>query len=244
MFKRGLLVLGAMAVVLAALTLSPSTALAARRGGGGWHGGGWHGGGFAGRGYVGRGWGGYGWGNRYGWYGGRGWGWGLYGLGLGLGYGLGWPYGYGYSPYWDGYGGYYGYYPYSDSYSSYPYAYSETSYPELYPEQGYYGSYPTTSYAQDYYGATGAAPAAPAVDNSVNLRVIVPPDARVWFNGQPTTEQGRVRVFESPPLTPGRDYTYDIRAEWQDNGRPVTQTRHVDVQAGDSLTVDFMRPPA
>ena len=51
-----------------------------------------------------------------------------------------------------------------------------------------------------------------------------------------------VRSFQSPPLTPGRRYAYEVRARWQANGRPVTQSREVRVTAGSNVEVDFPQP--
>jgi uncharacterized protein (TIGR03000 family) len=58
------------------------------------------------------------------------------------------------------------------------------------------------------------------------------------------TQQGSVRHYQSPQLTPGHEYTYDIRAQWREGGRVISQTRHVDVQAGSNLSVDFKAPTA
>src|SRR5581483_8997593 len=98
-----------------------------------------------------------------------------------------------------------------------------------------YGDY----YVEPAYGdltspsfdAGAYAPPAPAVDNVARVHVIVPPDAKVWFNGSPTQNTGSDREFASPPLVPGQDYSYDITAQWTEGGQEVTQTRHVDVRA-------------
>jgi uncharacterized protein (TIGR03000 family) len=77
---------------------------------------------------------------------------------------------------------------------------------------------------------------------SAMIDVFLPPQAALTFQGQPTTEEGGVRVFQSPALEPGRTYTYDIRATWRtDDGREVSRTRRLSVSAGDHLTVDFNR---
>jgi uncharacterized protein (TIGR03000 family) len=131
---------------------------------------------------------------------------------------------------------------------------------------GLYGDY--SGYGPEYYPGSAAAPyahgpgpydvyapppasdpngnvpssAGPATANTVHINVVVPePNAQVSFEGAPTSQGGMVRRFESPEVTPGRDYVYDIRAQWEQNGRTVTQTRQVRVQAGDVLTVDFRR---
>ena len=71
--------------------------------------------------------------------------------------------------------------------------------------------------------------------------VNVPPDADVFFEGSPTTQTGPQRVFTSPALPPGQEFTYDIEAQWAANGQPVDETRHVLVTAGANVTVDFTK---
>jgi len=112
---------------------------------------------------------------------------------------------------------------------------------------GYRGSdwsSPSYSYGvrryNNSYGAT--AQSSPAPDNAARVRVVVPAGAKVWFDGKDTKQTGTLRRFESPQLTPGKDYTYDVKATWTENGKEVTRTRHVDVRANSGVTVDFTRP--
>lgn len=88
-------------------------------------------------------------------------------------------------------------------------------------------------------------PPPPAQDtNSVLLNVRLPePNAELWIDGTRATRQGATRQFISPPLTPGRRYSYDLQARWLENGREVMQTRRVIVEAGQQLAVDFTQPP-
>jgi uncharacterized protein (TIGR03000 family) len=83
---------------------------------------------------------------------------------------------------------------------------------------------------------------APA-DNKVRVHLIVPAEAEVWFDGERTSETGRTRDYVSPALTPGKHYSYAIRARWIENGQPVDQTRKVTVGAGAVTTVDFTKSP-
>jgi uncharacterized protein (TIGR03000 family) len=85
-------------------------------------------------------------------------------------------------------------------------------------------------------------PEQPAADNSAHVLVIVPPDADLWFNGIPTQQKGVERPFVSPPLTPGRDYSYDITARWTSNGQPVDAKRTIRVHANDRVQIDLTRP--
>jgi uncharacterized protein (TIGR03000 family) len=136
------------------------------------------------------------------------------GYGYGCGYGC-WDCG------WQGYG-----YGYGCCYSYAPY---------------YCYAYPSTYvYPVQTYASTRSV----APTNTASIRVTVPPSAKVWFDDKKTTQIGSERLFESPSLTPGADYGYDIKAQWRDqDGKEVTQTRHVNVSANASVSVDF-RPLA
>jgi uncharacterized protein (TIGR03000 family) len=69
--------------------------------------------------------------------------------------------------------------------------------------------------------------------NIVVLMAHLPEHAQVWFNNQPTKSQGPVRYFESPPLTPGKQYYYTVRVLWHENGQWVHKIEKVPVQAGE-----------
>jgi uncharacterized protein (TIGR03000 family) len=72
------------------------------------------------------------------------------------------------------------------------------------------------------------------------IDVFLPADATLTFQDELTTETGPVRAFQSPPLEPGRTYTYDIRATWRgEGGRPAARKQRVTVRAGDHVEVDF-----
>ncbi len=101
----------------------------------------------------------------------------------------------------------------------------------------YYGAYPYAVAPNYSYGSY-----APAADNAARIRVTVPADAKVWFDNKATQQTGTDRQFESPALTPGHSYSYEVKAQWRDNdGKEVTRTRRVDVSANSNVSVDFMR---
>lgn len=114
----------------------------------------------------------------------------------------------------------------------------------------YYGTYGNDTYAPYYYGAPYTSyydpgyydTYAPSTDNMAHLTVNVPADARIFVDGNPTTSTGPVRHFHSPPLAPGRNYTYTLEARWNDNGHAVTQTQKVDVAAGSNRSLTFQAP--
>lgn len=240
-FSVILAVLSVAAVFLAASPASAQRHGGGSRGGGGWHGGGggWHGGGggwHGGNGWHGGGWHNGGWGN----------GWGAFGLGYGLGYlssGYGWG---GYYPGYGGgyYGGYYPAYSWGGYYPGYTdWGYSTTSYPDYYV--GSPSGFVTDTYASAPVMTTQSSlypPSSSVAENAARVRVRVPANATVWFEGDQTRQTGPERDFVSPPLSPGQTYTYDIRARWTDNGQPVEQTRTIRVRAGETSTVDFTSP--
>jgi uncharacterized protein (TIGR03000 family) len=82
-----------------------------------------------------------------------------------------------------------------------------------------------------------------AYDNTVQIHVLVPAAAKVWFNDSETQQVGTDRLFTSPPLTPGFDYTYDVKAQWIDqSGNQVTQVRQVTMRANAQVDVNFLQP--
>lgn len=60
----------------------------------------------------------------------------------------------------------------------------------------------------------------------------LPRNAVLWVEGTRTGSTGRTRYFQSPLLRPGRRYSYKVRAAWIEDGRWVSQSRKVPVQAG------------
>jgi uncharacterized protein (TIGR03000 family) len=74
------------------------------------------------------------------------------------------------------------------------------------------------------------------------IDVRIPANAEILFEGQKTTQTGPRRLFVSPPLAPGQNFTYEILAKWMENGREVTQSRKVPVTAGQRVMVDLTRP--
>jgi uncharacterized protein (TIGR03000 family) len=71
------------------------------------------------------------------------------------------------------------------------------------------------------------------------LTVQVPQGTQIFVNGVRTTSQGTVRRYVSRDLTPGYQYTYEVRAESHQAGRPTTQTKTVHLRAGQSAELVF-----
>jgi uncharacterized protein (TIGR03000 family) len=67
----------------------------------------------------------------------------------------------------------------------------------------------------------------------------VPADAEVWFDGKKTRQSGTLRHYFSPPLTPGKTYSYDVRVRWTKDGRSAEEKRHLRVQANQQVRVEL-----
>ena len=80
----------------------------------------------------------------------------------------------------------------------------------------------------------------PPSDNRAHIWLRVPADAKVWFNGQTTTQTGTLRLYNSPELTPGKKYHYEIRVRWMKDGKPIEEKRRIEVEAKDWLRFDLM----
>ncbi len=224
MLRRILFGVSIPAMALGAVLLSTAPSLGQGHGGGGAHGANWGGG------------------------------WGRGAAGFGLDYGLGryGGLGYGYPSYYRGWGyGYpsYGYYDsgYGPNYGSNNYyGFGVPAYSAYPSDQQPYGTVVQPgmgAYSSAYGGfneGQGASAAATQNENACQIGLRVPADAQVWFNGQAMRQTGSQREFVSPPLQPGQEYTYTIRARWMQNGQPVDQTRNLQVAASERHTVNFM----
>ncbi len=79
---------------------------------------------------------------------------------------------------------------------------------------------------------------------SALLTVTVPEDAKVYVNNRLTKTPGTRRTYVSRGLVDGFDYTYEIRAEIERDGKTVTRSRVVNLRAGQraDVAIDFSQP--
>ncbi len=152
------------------------------------------------------------------------------------------------SPLYPGYSNYPPNRTYGPFLSYYPYLGSGSAYS---PDYGSYGEggppYPYGAPGMEpaigtnaWYRARAAVPA--RSDTVATVEAQVPAGARLWFNGTETTSTGTVREFNTPALKPGHEYSYEVRAQWQENGREVTQAQKILVSAGADVRVMFPIP--
>jgi len=72
--------------------------------------------------------------------------------------------------------------------------------------------------------------------------VKVPENAQVWFDNSLTQTTGTERSYETPPLTAGTSYQYEIKARWLQDGKAVERIRNVTIRSGERSVVDFADP--
>jgi uncharacterized protein (TIGR03000 family) len=138
-------------------------------------------------------------------------------------------------------GGFYpgGYSPSRYGYSGTPYGFRDPTANadfDLYGAPGFYQSPSMFLYAHPEVVRYGHNLGGATVD------VRVPANAEVWFDDEPTRQRGEFRRFVAPPMTPGKEFHYDVRARWTDGDKVIDQTRAVGVRAGGVSEVDFTRP--
>jgi uncharacterized protein (TIGR03000 family) len=101
---------------------------------------------------------------------------------------------------------------------------------------------PVPGQVQQGYRSYYRTPTAEAPAGAVLLNVQVPENAKVWIDGAPTTSTGLSRSFVTPSLTPGRQFTYEVKAQWNDGTQQVTRTRRIPVQAGQAIDINLQQP--
>jgi uncharacterized protein (TIGR03000 family) len=114
------------------------------------------------------------------------------------------------------------------------------------PTYADYGSYPSYAYGSNisptastsfYYSPPDGASASMA--DKATVQVDLPANAQLFVDGQPTTQTGDKRTLETPPMVVGPQFTYELRAHWMKDGKPVDETRTVTLSAGSKQVVDF-----
>jgi uncharacterized protein (TIGR03000 family) len=69
--------------------------------------------------------------------------------------------------------------------------------------------------------------------------VQVPAGAKLYVDDYLTKQESATRSFTTPPLAYGGEYKYQFKVEVVRDGKPVTETRQVSVQAGGRTEVDL-----
>ncbi len=112
------------------------------------------------------------------------------------------------------------------------------AYRSHYYAPGYYSYYyPATSY-QSYYAGQ---PQQQSQTAPAQLVVQLPADARLTIDGTATQQTSSRRVFVTPPLDRGYNYSYTLTATAVRNGQTVTTTKQIPISAGavQEVRLDF-----
>ncbi len=62
-------------------------------------------------------------------------------------------------------------------------------------------------------------------------------DAKLYFDGQLTSQTGNERAFETPPLRRGQDFEYELKTEFA-SGSVRSKTTRVTIRAGETLRLE------
>lgn len=84
----------------------------------------------------------------------------------------------------------------------------------------------------------GAAPS-----DRARITVKLPPGATLYVDGRKNERSDLTREFNTPPLPPGQEFAYLMKAEVMREGRPEYQMTKVTFRAGELVTVDFTAAP-
>ena len=120
-------------------------------------------------------------------------------------------------------------------------AFMQNSFPSVAPN---YLNSPFWNWIQQYQLQNERKPLPPQMlrdESLATFTVLLPQaNANVWANNKPTKQQGRERVFRSPPLEPGT-YRYRFRASWSDDKNKHEIEKVLDFAPGDHFTIDFSK---
>jgi len=80
-----------------------------------------------------------------------------------------------------------------------------------------------------------------ATPKAATIEVQVPANAQIIVDGVKTNQTGSSRTFITPPLEPGKTFSYEMRVQWAaPDGLAVELTRTVHIKAGRETRVGFI----
>ena len=91
-------------------------------------------------------------------------------------------------------------------------------------------------------GRVASSPQRSGQEKPIDLTLRVPSDAAVELEGVKVPGTGEVRRFRTPPVEPGKDYKYRLRAEWTVDQSLRIVERTLIVRAGETIETDLRRP--
>jgi uncharacterized protein (TIGR03000 family) len=106
------------------------------------------------------------------------------------------------------------------------------------PSYGGSTGLPTPVTINNYPPTSTRARAETATDRA-HVTIQLPPDGEVTIQGTRLNATGPIRHFDSPPLTAGTEYAYDVEATWKENGQEIKQSQRIDIAPGARTEVIF-----
>ena len=76
--------------------------------------------------------------------------------------------------------------------------------------------------------------------NAATVVVKLPADAKLTIDGEATTSTSAERTFESPALEAGKVYSYALEARYLKDGKMVTVSKKIKIEAGKVSNVDLL----
>lgn len=86
--------------------------------------------------------------------------------------------------------------------------------------------------------SAGAASLEP-IDQRTVISLQMPAGARLAVNDQDIPVRTATPAFITPPLEPGKDYSYDFKVTTTEDGKTVTRTKRVTVRAGGLVRLNY-----
>jgi uncharacterized protein (TIGR03000 family) len=77
---------------------------------------------------------------------------------------------------------------------------------------------------------------------AARVTLVVPADARVFFDGTATSQTGTERIYFTPPMVPGKTFYYHVLVRWTENGKPLEETHKLSVSAGGNVRLVVPTP--
>jgi uncharacterized protein (TIGR03000 family) len=77
------------------------------------------------------------------------------------------------------------------------------------------------------------------VSSRATVTVHLPADAKLYVDGKVVDLTSSTRTFSTPDIEKGREYFYDLKAEWTRDGKVVSDSQRVVLQAGKVSNVEF-----
>jgi uncharacterized protein (TIGR03000 family) len=106
---------------------------------------------------------------------------------------------------------------------------------------GGYGCYGSGAYVMPVDQGRPAMPSSEGQTQQVRAQVTidVPPEAKLFIDGNLMKSGSGRRVFETPALTPGQVYYYEVRVELVRNGQTLSDTQRVVLRPGQAASASF-----